>query len=443
MIKDMTKGNIQKILWAFTLPMFVSVIFQQLYNIIDSVVAGRFAGKDALAAVGASYPVTMIFMAVAMGYSIGTSVVISQLFGQKSYGEMKTAIHTALISAAVFSVLLSIIGSFACDWIITVLNTPQEIFADASLYLRIYIWGLFFLFLYNVCTGIFTALGDSRTPLYFLIASSLGNIVLDLVFVINFRIGVAGVAWATFLAQGLASVCAMAVLVLRVKHFRTDQAYQWFSGKMLGRISKLAVPSILQQSFISVGNLFIQSLVNSYGTDVVAGYSAALKLNTFAMMTFTALGNAVSSFTAQNVGAGELERVRQGWKCGVRMVLITAIPFLVFYLGFSKFAMGLFVEAKETAVIAEGVRFLRIVSPFYLVVMLKLVCDGLLRGSSAMGCFMVSTFVDLIIRVVLAFILVIPFGSLGIWLSWPVGWVIGTGLALYFYFAGTWKKSLA
>ena len=194
MNQDLTQGNAQSVLWRFSIPMFVSVIFQQLYNMADSVIAGKFAGEDALAAVGASYPITMIFMAIAVGSNIGCSVVISQYFGAKRFGEMKTAVSTTLLSSVVLAAVLTAAGLLGSRGMMTLINTPENIFGDGALYLRIYIGGFLFLFLYNVATGIFNSLGDSRTPLYFLIGSSLGNIVLDLIFVAVFGWGVAGVA---------------------------------------------------------------------------------------------------------------------------------------------------------------------------------------------------------------------------------------------------------
>ena len=331
MITDMTVGKPSGVLWKFTIPMLVSVMFQQLYNIVDSIVAGKFVGVNALAAVGASYPITMIFMAVATGLNIGCSVVISLYFGAKEYRQMKSAVSTSLLTVLGIGALLTALGLIFSRPLMVLLKTPGDIFGDSALYLNIYIGGLIFLFLYNICTGVFTALGDSRTPLYFLIASSLGNIVLDLVFVINFHMGVSGVAWATFLAQGLSSFLAFFTLRKRLKAVESSK-YKLFSGSMLKKILEIAVPSILQQSFISVGNLFVQGLINSYGSAVVAGYSAGMKINTFAITSFTTLGNGLSSFTAQNTGAQKTERVAKGFRSGVFMVLSVAVPvFLLFF----------------------------------------------------------------------------------------------------------------
>ena len=396
LITDMSQGRPAAILWRFTIPMLLSAVFQQLYNVADSVVAGRFVGEDALAAVGASFPITMIFMAVALGSNTGCSVIISQLFGAKETARMKTAVSTSVIAILALSALLTAGGFLFCEPLMRLLGTPENVFADSQLYLNVYIGGLTFLFLYNICTGVFTALGDSRTPLYFLIASSLANIVMDVVFVVCFHMGVGGVAWATFLCQGVASVLAAWTLFRRLRGVPAPERHPLFSWRMLGRIARIAVPSILQQSFISVGNLFIQSLVNSFGSAVVAGYSAAVKLNTFALTGFTTLGNGLSSFTAQNIGAGRPERVKQG--------------------------------------------FLNIVAPFYVLISLKLAADGVLRGAGCMGQFMTATFTDLILRVILAFLLAPRFGAAGIWMSWPLGWAVAAALSLGFYFTGGWRK---
>ena len=241
MITDMTKGSPAKMLWAFSLPMLCSSIFQQMYNMADSIIAGRFIGEDALAAVGVSYPLTMIFMAVAMGCSIGCSVIISQMFGAKQYTQMKLAVNTSFISCMVLSVLLTVAGLLLCNPLMSLLNTPNNIFADSETYLQVYILGLFFLFLYNISTGTFTALGDSKTPLYFLIASSVANILLDLLFVTAFHMGVAGVAWATFLAQGAASVLAFTFLVFRMRRIPSANKARLFSLLMLKKICSRAL----------------------------------------------------------------------------------------------------------------------------------------------------------------------------------------------------------
>ena len=442
MNKDLTVGEPRKILWQFALPMFISVIFQQLYNIADSVIVGNFAmhGEDALAAVGASYPITMIFMAIALGCNTGCAVVISQLFGAKKYREMKTAVSTTLLASFVISIVLTVCGLLFSRGMLKMISTPENIFADADVYLKIYIGGFIFLFFYNVVTGIFTSLGDSKTPLYFLIGSSVSNIILDYVFVAMFHWDVAGVAWATFVCQGIACVLALFTLQKRLKSIEVGEKAESFSWPMLKKVMAFAIPSILQQSFVSVGNIFVQNLINSFGSSVIAGYSAAIKINTFAVTCFSTTGNAVSSFTAQNVGAGYYDRVKQGLKSGLLMGLIIGIPFFVSGFFGGGILIKLFMKEQSTVALETGVQFLKIVAPFYFVIPMKLITDGLLRGSGAMRYFMISTFSDLILRVALGYILAVPFGTTGIWMSWPIGWTIGTVLSLWFYKKGVWHS---
>lgn len=442
-ITDMTIGNPFKILWTFSLPMLLSSLFQQLYNIVDSIVAGKFIGVNALAAVGASYPITALFIAVAVGSSMGCSVVVAQIFGSKKYTTMKSAISTAIISLTSLSIILTILGSIFCKPLMRLLHTPENIFSDSALYLQIYISGIIFLFLYNTATAIFNGLGDSKTPLCLLIFSSIFNIILDLVFVITFKMGVSGVAWATFIAQGLSSILAIVCLIMRLRKIEVTEKYPYFSSYILKRISRIAIPSIMQQSFISIGQICVQGLVNSYGAIVVAGYSAAFRVHTIALTSMSTMSSALSSFTAQNIGAKKISRVKEGYKAAVAITLSICGGILILFLIFAPKLIGLFVDSSESInVINVGTEFLRTLAPFYLVVGLKMVCDGVLRGAGAMKDFMFATFSDLILRVAISFILASIIGYSGIWWSFPLGWIIGTALSVYFYYKGTWKPSI-
>lgn len=439
MNRDLTEGEPQKVLWQFCLPLFGSILFQQLYNIADSFVVGKFVGEEALAAVGNSYEVTLVFIAFAFGCNIGGSVVVSRLFGTKAYGQMKTAVYTSLIATGVLCAALMLAGMFGSGWLLELIHTPTEVFADSKLYLDIYIWGLPFLFLYNVSTGIFSALGDSRTPFYFLAASSLANIGMDILFVKGFQMEVAGVAWATFLCQGVSCLLAVAVVLCRLSGIRTEEKAAVFSWKLLGRIAVIAVPSILQQSFISIGNIMIQGVINGFGPSVMAGYSAAVKLNNLVITSLTTLGNGISNFTAQNIGAGRMPRVRQGFRAGLKLVWILCVPIVLLYFLAGRYLVYLFMEEITGDAIETGVLFLRIVSPFYFLIAVKLAADGVLRGAGLMGRFMVATFTDLILRVILAMVLSVPFQSVGIWCAWPVGWIIGTAVSVVFYCRGPFQ----
>ena len=441
MNKDLTVGDPAKVLWKFCLPLFGSIIFQQLYNIADSFVAGKFIGENALAAVGNSYEITLIFIAFAFGCNIGCSVIVSQLFGAKKLGEMKTAVYTTFISSAVVCAALMLAGTLGCDGLLRLINTPENVFADSKLYLDIYILGLPFVFFYNVATGIFSALGDSKTPFIFLAASSTSNIFMDILFVTAFKMGVAGVAWATFLCQGVSCVLAVLFVLRRLRGVETDEKSALFSFPLFCRIAAIAVPSILQQSFISVGNIVIQGVINSFGSGVMAGYSASVKLNNLVITSLTTLGNGISNFTAQNIGAGKMERVRSGFKAGLKLVWMLCLPIVALYLLGGRMLVNIFMNEPSEAAMASGVQFLRIVSPFYFVVSCKLVSDGVLRGAGLMKEFMAATFTDLILRVGLAIALSKALGAVGVWCAWPIGWSIAMVMSVVFYRRGPWEKA--
>ena len=305
MNKDLTVGEPRTVLWKFCIPLFGSIIFQQLYNIADSLVAGKFIGENALAAVRNSYEVTLIFIAFAFGCNMGCSVVVSRLFGARDFGGMKTAVYTACIFSGVVCILLMLVGTAGSSLLLQLIRTPGEVFDDSRLYLDIYAWGLPFVFFYNIATGIFSALGDSKTPFFFLAVSSLSNIAVDIWFVKAFDMGVAGVAWATFLCQGISCILAMTVVFRRLGRLGGKERVPVFDGRILKQIVVIAVPSTLQQSFISLGNIIIQGIINGFGAPVMAGYSAAIKLNNLVITSFTTLGNGISNYTAQNLGANK------------------------------------------------------------------------------------------------------------------------------------------
>lgn len=435
MNKDLTVGDPGKILWRFSLPLFGSVIFQQLYNIADSLIVGKCVGENALAAVGNSYEITLIYLAFAVGSNIGCSVIISQLFGAKEIGKLKTAVSTALISCGILCLALMIFGFLCTPAMLRMIQTPEDIFADSYLYLKIYTAGLCFLFFYNIATGIFSALGDSKTPFYLLAASSMANIAMDYYFVTAFHMGVDGVAWATFICQGISCILAMTLLLRRIIGMKAEgtDRFQWFSKELFQRICGVAVPSIMQQSFISIGNILIQSVINGFGPAVIAGYSAAIKLNNLVVTSYTTLGNGMSSYISQNLGAEKYERIRPGYKAGLKMVYCLTIPIMLLYLGGSQWLITLFMKEASAGAVGTGMQILRIIVPFYCVVATKLITDGVLRGAQKMKEFMSATFTDLILRVVLAFLFARAFGAVGIWCAWPIGWSTATCMSVYFY----------
>ena len=441
MNKDLTVGNPQTVLWKFCMPLFGSIIFQQLYNIADSLVAGKFIGENALAAVGNSYEITLIFIAFAFGCNMGCSVVVSKLFGARNYKEMKTAVYTACIFSGFVCILLMLIGILGSGMLLRLIRTPEEVFADSKLYLDIYAWGLPFVFFYNIATGIFSALGDSKTPFYFLAVSSLSNIAVDIWFVKVFHMGVAGVAWATLLCQGISCILAMIVVFKRLAKIEEKEKAPLFDLTLLEQIVVIAIPSTLQQSFISIGNIIIQSIINGFGAPVMAGYSAAVKLNNLVITSFTTLGNGISNYTAQNLGARKLDRVKQGFGVGIKLVWMLSLPLFLLYFFGGNIVLKLFMDAPTKLAMQTGIIFLKILSPFYFVVSAKLVADGILRGSGMMKKFMIATFTDLILRVLLAFCFSrTALGATGIWCAWPIGWCVAAVLSIGFYYNGPWKR---
>ena len=436
--KDLTVGEPSAVLRKFCLPMFGSIVFQQLYNLADSFVAGKLISEDALAAVGNSYEITLILLAFAFGCNIGCSVIVSKLFGAKRYREMKTAASTALIASAVLCMFLMTAGLLGSSRMLRLIRTPDNIYADSASYLRIYILSFPFVLFYNVATGIFSALGDSKTPFRFLAASSTANIGMDVLFVKVFRFGVPGIAWATLLCQGVSCVLALFFVFRRFAQIKTDQKADLFSLNLLRETGMIAVPSMMQQSFISVGNIILQSLINHFGSGVIAGYSAGVKLNNLVITTFTTLGNGVSNFTAQNIGAEKYSRVTEGHRAALKMIWLLTVPILLLYFFASAPLIRFFLPSDAPAgqALETGVIFLRILSPFYFIAAVKLVSDGVLRGSGLMRYFMTATFTDLVLRVILAFLLSKPFGSTGIWMAWPVGWTIATCISYHYYRIG-------
>ena len=428
-MKDLTTGRPGKVLLAYSLPLFGSIIFQQLYNIADSFVAGRYIGTDALAAVGNAYEVTLICIALAFGCNIGTSVISARLYGEKRMADLHACITTALLFAAAVGVVTAAVGWLCCEGLLTLIKTPADVLPDSASYLNIYLLGYPFLILYQVSTGIFSALGDSKTPFYFLAVSSLANIAVDIWFVRDLGMGVPGVAWATFLCQSVSGIVVVAAVLMKLRRLGRQDA-PLFSLPILKKILRVAIPSALQQSFISVGNILIQVVINGFGTACMAGYAAAVKLNNMCITSVTALGNGMSNYTGQNLGAGKRERIQQGAKSGVLIGCAMALMFTAAFLAFARPLVDAFITDGNQAASDVGVAFLHTVSPFYVVVAVKLMVDGVLRGGTQMKPFMIATMTDLVLRVALAFILAPLFDEQGVWSAWPLGWAVGMTVSL-------------
>ena len=440
---SMVSGSPAKSLIAFTIPLILGNLFQQFYNLIDSVVVGNYVGEGALAAVGGTcFSITAVFIAVATGAGVGCSVIISQLLGAERIADMKTAVLTALKSVFLLSLILAVVGAVFSPQILTLLRTPSDIYSDCLSYLRIYFFGLPFLFMYNVFASVFNALGDSRTPLMLLIFSSVLNVALDLLFVIKFNMAVPGVAWATLIAQAISAVCSFTILIRRLnRRYETDEEYIKFSVPLLKDMVRVAVPSIVQQSIISVGIMLVQGVVNSFGSSAVAGVAAANKIDQIVIMPMIAAGYAVSTFTAQNIGAGKADRVRAGYKTAVVMITVMAAVVLVVMQLFGEAFISVFLdESSSSEALRIGLETLKFLSYFYVMLGLKQTTDGVLRGSGDVGFFMLGNFCNLTERVLFAHIMCGTMGVGAVWIAVPIGWTINFLIAILRYSTGKWSK---
>ena len=430
-----------KALLIFAFPMIVGNLFQQFYTMVDSVVVGRFVGENALAAVGASYSLTNVFISIAIGGGVGASVLTSRFFGSREYQKMKMSVSTALLSFLAVSLTLGCVGLLSGREIMILLNTPDNILPQATEYLNIYFLGLPFLFMYNVLASMFNALGRSRIPLYLLIFSSVFNIVLDLILVCQFHMGVAGVAWATLIAQGISAVLAFFLFLKEMRNYPTDGKMTLFSGGEFLEMCRIALPSILQQSTVSIGMMLVQSVVNSFGVSVLAGYSAGMRIESICIVPMAAMGNVISSYTAQNLGAGRKDRVVEGYHTGYRIVFAFAVILCVILELFYRPLIELFLGDEGTGMaVSTGVSYLRFIGWFFVLIGLKMITDGLLRGAGDMKMFTVANLVNLSIRVVLAVTLAPRIGIEMVWYAVPIGWLANYLISFAEYRTGKWKR---
>ena len=431
--------NPLKALIVFAIPMIIGNLFQQAYTMADSAIVGRLVGEKALAAVGAAYSLTNIFICVAIGGGIGASVIVSQYFGHGNYGKLKKTVYTALVTFLVISVMLGVIGLAFSKNIMIAMNTPVEVLDMSVTYLQIYFLGLPFLFMYNVLSSMFNALGKSRIPLYFLIFSSVFNIVLDWVFVADFALDVAGVAWATLIAQGVSVLGSFTVLRKELKKLEgTSDGI--FEAEELLPMAKIALPSILQQSTVSIGMMLVQSVVNSFGAESLAGFSAGMRIESICIVPMAAVGNAISSYTAQNIGAGQLKRVSKGYVQANKMVIFFGVVICVILELFPTQFITLFLGADGSQVaIATGYGYLVFMGFFFFMIGFKMAADGVLRGAGDMKLFTIANLVNLSIRVIMAMTLAPRFGIAWVWYAVPIGWTANFVISYLEYRTGKWK----
>jgi putative MATE family efflux protein len=441
-MKDMTTGHEAKTILFFALPMLLGSVFQQFYNMADSFVVGTFVGKQALAAVGQSFPVIFVFVSLVMGVGMASNILIAQFYGAKEEARVQEVIDTTITVTQVFSVAVTVLGIVLAPFILSLMQTPEDVKKDAVLYLRIIFAGSLASFGYNAVSAIQRGLGDSKTPLYALIISTLANVALDLAFVVLFGWGVWGVGVATVIAQTVSLVWALAYLrkknpSLHVVFFRFN-----FNRGIFNRILTIGLPSGIQQALVGAGLMTLTGVVNSFGTNPSAAYSAAGKLDSFAILPAMNIGMAISTFTAQNLGAGRKDRVHRALAYGSLMAVLITLTFAFLMFMFGNIFMRLFSSDKE--VIRIGFEYLRIVSLGYVLQTLMFCFSGVIRGAGATFFTMLMTLLAMwIVRIPLAFVLSRYFGTSGIWWSIVIGFSIGmTGTVLYYIF-GKWERNVA
>ena len=441
-MRDLTEGREAKVILNFAVPMLIGNIFQQMYTMVDSIVVGQGVGKEALAAVGASFPIIFLMVSLIMGITMGSSIMLSQFFGAKDYERLKQTRDTTYIFLSVTSIIITFIGLALSGPILRAIRIPDAVFPLAVEYLRIMFAGMIFLFGYNTISAVLRGLGDSKNPLYFLIIATILNIILDLIFVIVFKWGVAGAAWATVIAQGVSFVVGIVYiqksrhefLHIRLKTIR-------FNGKIFRTMLKIGLPTGIQQSLVSLGFIALTRIVNPFGTDAIAGYTAASRLDSFAAMPAMNLSMALSTFVGQNLGAQKPERVRKGYLSTLLIAtIISAVMTAVMTIG-RKTLISIF--STDAGVISIGAEYLLIVSSFYVIFSAMFITGGILRGAGDTFVQMFFTLLALwIVRIPAAAILSSRIGTPGIWWGIPAGWVIGFSASYVYYLSGRWKRKV-
>ena len=410
-----------KALTVFAMPMILGSFFQQIYNMADSVIVGQFVGSSALAAVGACAALTNVFICVALGAGVGAGVLVSRYFGAREYGKMKTIMSTSLFSFLILSIVLGVFGFCFSRSMMRVLQTPGDILNDAVLYLQVYFAGFPFLFMYNILSNMFTSIGESKIPLGLLIFSSILNIFMDLWMVAGLGLGVFGAALATLIAQGISAVFSLFLFLSRMRRYKSR--FDWFDGQELYSMLQIAVPSVLQQSTVSIGMMIVQAVVNPFGTQALAGYAATMRVENVFSLIFVSIGNAVSPYVSQNLGAKKIERIKKGYHAALVLDACFAILAFIVIETLHTQISSLFLGKDGTALayqVSEG--YMRWLGYFFIFMGIKMATDGVLRGLGIMRPFLIANMVNLAIRLSVALICAPRFGIVFVWLAVPAGW---------------------
>lgn len=432
---DLTQGNETKALIKFTIPMIIGNLFQQLYNVADTIIVGRFIGSNALGAVGSSFAIMVLLTSIILGLCIGSGTVFSHLYGANKIEELKNSFFMSFCLIGLLTLIINISVLVYIDDILVLLQIPQEVLHETKTYLQIIFYGIGFTSIYNYFTSIMRSMGNSVVPLIFLIISAIINIVLDIIFVVPLNMGIAGVAYATIIAQGFSAVgiaiyCfkSMPITRLRKKDLR-------FKLDIMKKIGNYSILSSIQQSIMNFGILLIQGLVNSFGVATMAAFAAVVKIESFAYLPMQDFGNAISIYVAQNKGAAKKERIRTGIRAAIKINTIYGMIISAILLIFARPLLTIFIKSSEVEIIKIGIQYLYIVGVFYCLIGYLFLFYGLFRGMGRPVISIVLTILSLGTRVALAYILspIPSIGLVGIWWSIPIGWALADILGLYIY----------
>ena len=439
-VHDMTQGNEISLLIRFSLPMLIGNIFQQFYNIIDSIVVGKYVGANALAAVGATGSLNFLFFSVCLGLSVGIGIIISQYFGAKQEEHVKRAITNAIYVIGTAGIVMSILAVIFARLVLQIMQTPPEILDDATRFLRIVSGGMIAVAAYNAISAILRALGDSKTPLIFLVASCAINVVLDLIFVLKFGFGVVGTAYATVISQGTAAFGCAAFAVLKNPYFKLKRKHWEVSWPIINKCIKIGIPVAVQNSMIALSLVALQGVVNHFGEIAVAAYTATSRVEQLIQQPFNSLGAAMSTFAGQNMGANKLERVKKGYHKSILIVIVFSIVALIAAQLGGHAIMQVFVNDK--AVIALGAKAIKITSCMYFPLGMIYITRGLLNGTGDAFYAMINGFVEVIGRVGFssALAMVPAFGVWSVWLTTGLTWLITGTASVVRYKQGKWRE---
>lgn len=429
----LTDDKPSKAIIKFSLPMIIGSFFQQIYTLVDSAVVGKYVGEAALASIGASFALTTIFICIAVGGGAGASVLIARYFGSRDYKRMKSAIFTSMLAFLILAIGLSAFGLLFSRKLMAMLNTPADILDMSVVYLDIYFYGLAFLFMYNIISALYQALGESKIPLYFLIFSSVLNVILDVYMVRDLAYGIKGAAYATLLAQGLSAILSFLVFIRHLRKFEVNPD-RLFDFKELRLIRRLALPSILQQSTVTIGQLLVQRVVNSFGVEILAGFSAAIRVESLIIVPITSLGNAISSYSSQNVGARKLERIGKGLRASLSLLVgYCLLIFILLRTNYSAITSLFMNENSSELAIRTADSYLKFIAFFFILVGAKHCVDGVLRGVGDVRVFTLANIVNLSLRVFLSMTLAHKIGISMVWYAVPIGWFSNLVISSIYY----------